>query len=141
MAFVAIAYVGIASKAYAVDTMSDVTELVAVSPSALIREARRSAGLTQTQLAERLGTTQPVIARLERAAANPTFETLTRALHAAGHRLELHAVSTGTSTVDEDLIRRQLALSPADRIRALDAQNATMNVLLRAGARSRGGHL
>lgn len=121
--------------------MRDRADHVAMSPSTLLRDARRSAGLTQAQLAERLGTTQPVIARLERDDANPTFETIQRALQAAGHRLELHAVSTGLTTVDEDLIRRQLALSPADRIRALDEQATTMNVLLRAGARARGRHL
>ena len=112
-----------------------------MSPSTLVRDARRSAGLTQAQLAERLGTTQPVIARLERGDSNPTFETLQRSLHAAGHRLELRAVPTGLTTVDEDLIRHQLSLSPADRIRALDEQTATMNVLLRAGARARDRHL
>jgi transcriptional regulator with XRE-family HTH domain len=121
--------------------MSEPIEHVAMSPSTLVRDARRSAGLTQAKLAERLGTTQPVIARLERPDANPTFETIQRALHAAGHRLELHAVSTGLDTVDESLIRRQLALSPADRIRALDEQNATMRTLLRAGARARDRHL
>lgn len=112
-----------------------------MTPAALVRDARRSAGLTQAQLAERLGTTQPVIARLERPDANPTFETVQRALDATGRRLELHAVATGLTTVDEGLIREQLALSPADRIRALDRQNATVGALMRAGARARGEHL
>lgn len=108
-----------------------------MSPSTLVREARRGAGLTQAQLAERLGTTQPVIARLERPGSNPTFDTVAGALAAAGHRLELHATPVGLSTVDEDLIRRQLALSPADRIRALDRQITTMRLLADAGARAR----
>lgn len=108
-----------------------------MSPSTLVREARRAAGLTQAQLAERMGTTQPVVARLERGGANPTVTTLERALHAAGHRLELTAADHGLRTVDESLIRQQLALSPADRIRALDAQAATARVLLDAGARAR----
>lgn len=87
---------------------------------------------------ERLGTSQPVIARLERAGSNPTFDTVARALAATGHRIQLRAQPVGLASVDEDLIRRQLALSPADRIRALDRQAATMRLLVDAGARVRG---
>jgi transcriptional regulator with XRE-family HTH domain len=92
--------------------------LTSMSPSVLVRSARKSAGLTQAELAERAGVTQPVIARLERGGGNPTFTTLERVLHAAGHRLELSAVHQGLRTVDETLIAQQLALSPAERIRA-----------------------
>lgn len=109
-----------------------------MTPSTLVREARLSAGLTQAELAQRLGTTQPVVARLERADANPTFETIASAISATGHRFELRAIPVPPSAVDESLIRAQLALTPADRIRALDSQIATMNVLVRAGARARG---
>lgn len=111
-----------------------------MSPSVLVREARRTAGLTQAELAARAGVTQPVIARLERGGGNPTFETLERVLHAAGHRLELTAVEQGLTTVDETLIRKQLALSPADRIRSLDAQAETARMLFDAGARLRERH-
>lgn len=111
---------------------------VAMTPSTLVRDARRSAGLTQAQLAERLGTTQPVVARLERSDANPTFETVASAIAATGHRLQLRGIHVGLSSVDESLIREQLALEPAERIRALDRQIATMGLLARAGARARG---
>ncbi|MGB2710370.1 MAG: helix-turn-helix domain-containing protein [Conexibacter sp.] len=111
-----------------------------MSPSVLVRQARASAGLTQAQLAERAGVTQSVIARLERGSGNPTFETLERVLHAAGHRLELHAVEQGLTTVDESLIRQQLALSPAERIRSLDAQAPMARKLFEAGARLRERH-
>ncbi len=120
--------------------MSAAPDHVAMTPAALIREARRGAGLTQAQLAARLGTTQPVVARLERPGSNPTFETVAGALAAAGCRLQLQAVSVGLATVDETLIRDQLALAPADRLRALDRQIQTAGMLMRAGARSRGEH-
>jgi uncharacterized protein len=107
-----------------------------MSPSTLVRAARRRSGLTQTELAERAGVTQSVIARLERGGGNPTFQTLERVLHAAGHRLELSAEHQGLRTVDETLIEQQLALAPAERIRALRAQAATMKRLVAAGARS-----
>jgi transcriptional regulator with XRE-family HTH domain len=114
--------------------------LMSMSPSVLVRNARKSSGLTQAELAERAGMTQSVIARLERGDGNPTFLTLERVLHAAGHRLELSAVHQGLRTVDESLIQQQLALSPAERIRDLDARAATARMLFDAGARLRERH-
>jgi len=111
-----------------------------MSPAVLVRRARKAAGLTQVALAERAGVSQPVIARLERGGGNPTFETLERVLHAAGHRLELSAVHQGLTTVDEGLIRKQLELPPAERLRELEAQAAVAEQLLNARVRRREQH-
>jgi transcriptional regulator with XRE-family HTH domain len=54
---------------------------------ALIREARRRAGLTQGELAARLGTTQSAIARLERGGTEPSFERVVEAVRACGFEL------------------------------------------------------
>lgn len=81
----------------------------------LIRQARLEAGLTQAQLAERLGSSQPEVARLERAGANPTVRTLERVLRATGHRLQARVVAAGE--VDESMLRQQLEETPAQRIR------------------------
>jgi transcriptional regulator with XRE-family HTH domain len=104
---------------------------------ALIRDARTAAQLTQAELARRLGTTQPAIVKLERPGANPTVRTLDRVLRATGHRLELRA-PTWAPGVDESLIRRQLALPPAERLRQLERHSGEVRRLARAGARSRG---
>ena len=48
---------------------------------------RRQAGLTQQELAEKMGTTQPVIARLESGHAQPSMRTLERLAKATGSRL------------------------------------------------------
>jgi transcriptional regulator with XRE-family HTH domain len=56
---------------------------------ALIREARRRAGLTQRELALRAGTSQPAIARYERAKALPELGTLHRLVEACGLELRL----------------------------------------------------
>jgi transcriptional regulator with XRE-family HTH domain len=91
-----------------------------MSPGALIRDARREAGLTQAELAARLGTTQSAIARLERADSNPRVGTLEAALAAAGRRLEI-ATPAGPPAVDEEQILRQLRMTPTQRLRHHDA--------------------
>jgi ribosome-binding protein aMBF1 (putative translation factor) len=58
----------------------------------LVREMREDAGLTQTELAKRAGTTQSVIARLEDAEyTGHSLATLERIALACGVALRLHA--------------------------------------------------
>ncbi len=57
-----------------------------VLASAVI-EARSRAGLTQQELARRMGTTQPVVARLESGGTRPSMRTLERLAKATGSRL------------------------------------------------------
>ncbi|MEA2393449.1 MAG: hypothetical protein QOJ82_1340 [Solirubrobacteraceae bacterium] len=108
-----------------------------MEPHALVRRARRRAGLSQAELGRRLGTSQPAIVKLERPGANPTVRTLERVLRATGHRLDLRAPAWSPG-VDESLIREQLALAPAERLRRLERQAAEMRRLALAGARGRG---
>lgn len=101
-----------------------------MTPSTLVRQARLSAGLTQSELADRLGTTQPVIARLERADANPTFETVERALDAAGFAIELRARRRPLEEVDESQIAARLRLSPAERLRTFETSHRNVAEML-----------
>ena len=55
----------------------------------LILSARLKAGLTQRQLADRLGVTQPVVAAYESGRRQPTVPTLMRIISAAGFDLRL----------------------------------------------------
>jgi transcriptional regulator with XRE-family HTH domain len=87
-----------------------------VAAGYLIRQARRAVGLTQTELASRLGTTQSAIARLEAPLSNPRLETFERALAATGHTLEASLVRTGFTNVDETLIAGNLRRDPAERL-------------------------
>jgi len=96
----------------------------------LIRAARRDARLTQTQLADRLGTTQPVVARLERLDSNPTLATLERALDAAGYQLQLRAVPRQRAPVDETQIFERLRWTPAERLAALTASRRNLDALI-----------
>jgi ribosome-binding protein aMBF1 (putative translation factor) len=49
--------------------------------------ARNCAGLTQQELAKRMGTTQPAVARLESGRTRPSIRTLERLAEATGSRL------------------------------------------------------
>ncbi len=58
-----------------------------MNSGALLREARRRAGLTQVELAERGGTSQATLCAYERGGKTPSADTLARLLAAAGVRL------------------------------------------------------
>jgi transcriptional regulator with XRE-family HTH domain len=113
--------------------------LTSMSPSTLVRSARRRAGLTQVELAQRLGTTQPVVARLENADSNPTLATLERALEAAGYELELRAVPKQRPGVDESQLLERLAWTPAERLAAHTAAQRNLGALLRGVRRGDDG--
>jgi DNA-binding XRE family transcriptional regulator len=58
---------------------------------ALVRalaDARERAGLTQAEVARRMGTTQPAVARLERGDADPRLSTVERYAQVVGWRVE-----------------------------------------------------
>ena len=106
-----------------------------MTPSELIRRARHDTGLTQDQLARRLGISQAALARLERPGANPTVRTLERTLRATGHRLELDfgRVDAG---VDEDQLRYHLAMTPEQRLRIFEAAHGNLADLSRKSRRA-----
>lgn len=90
---------------------------MAKDAATLLREARTQAGLSQRQLAQRAGTAQSVIARIERGLASPSWGTLSRLLAAAGLELraELEPRATPGSHMLED-VARILSLTPEHRL-------------------------
>jgi len=94
----------------------------------LIRRARTGTGLSQEQLAEHAGTSQPALARYESGAALPTLPTLERLLMACGRRLELRGVRTRQPSAATTSIRGQLGPVASalrrSRRRLLDAARA-----------------
>src|SRR5712691_10133427 len=68
-----------------------------------VRSMRMGAGLTQAQLAKRIGTTQPTIARLEKGidVRTPRWDTLQRIARALGRQLRLKFAA---SSDDEELV-------------------------------------
>ena len=104
---------------------------MSTTPAELIRESRLRAGLTQRQLAARLGVTQPTIAALERPGSNPRYGTLRRALLASGEDAMVSARSL--SPVDETQLLERLRLTPAERLATFhDSQRALRSLTARA---------
>jgi ribosome-binding protein aMBF1 (putative translation factor) len=67
--------------------------LVNVKAAQLLYDMRTAAGLSQRELAKRVGTTASVICRLEDADySGHTLQMLNRIASALGRRIELHAV-------------------------------------------------
>jgi transcriptional regulator with XRE-family HTH domain len=62
-------------------------------------KARSKAGITQAELASRIGTTQSVVARLESGGGkhSPSIATLQKYAHALGCRLELKLVEESSA--------------------------------------------
>lgn len=88
------------------------------SLAAITRELRTGAGLSQRALASRAGTSQPAIARYERGASTPSWQTLERLAAACGRRLRL-SVEGAPDAHDVELARMLLELTPLERLRTL----------------------
>lgn len=98
---------------------------MAQDAAGLLREARTRAGLTQRELAKRARTAQSVVARIERGQSDPSWETLTRLIAAAGFSLQSHLILR--STVDShmlDDVARILSLTPEQRLAEVRNVNA-----------------
>lgn len=59
---------------------------------AAMLDARQKAGLTQAQVAERMGVKQPVVAKIEGGKSNVSFDTLKRYAHATGCKIKVDFV-------------------------------------------------
>lgn len=81
----------------------------------LIREARRRAGLTQRELAERVSTTQSAIARLERGGTEPSYERVVEAVRACG--LELVPQLLPADDADWSVASTNLTVDAEARVR------------------------
>jgi transcriptional regulator with XRE-family HTH domain len=88
------------------------------SMGSLVRKLRRGAGFSQRELARRAGTSQPAVARYERDAATPSWETLERLAAACGQRIRVSTEALPEAH-DVELVTLLLDLTPQQRLRAL----------------------
>ncbi len=80
----------------------------------LVREARKRAGLTQRALADRAGTTQSAIARLESGRTRPAFDDVLRLVRLCGMDLDIMLVERDTA--DWMQAREALKVPAEDRL-------------------------
>ena len=95
-----------------------------LDPARLVGEARRRARMTQRELARRAGTSQSVVARIERGQTSPGAETLERLLREAGFdvRVELRPRRQRANHMLAD-VARILRLTPEERL--IEVRNAS----------------
>lgn len=85
----------------------------------LIREARLLAGISQAELGDRVGLDRAQIARWERDAVQPSFETLRELLRACGYDLSLQLARHEPDEREEEQIRKRLRRTPQERTRSM----------------------
>lgn len=78
---------------------------------------RRTAGLTQGQLAARIGSTQPSVARIEAGRVTPSLGTITRWVEATGIPFRIEPASPGSLMAKRELVRRALGPGAFDPYR------------------------
>lgn len=112
----------------------------------LVQEARERAQMTQRELAERVGTSQSAIAKLEQGATNPTIDTLARCAAAIGFALGIELVPLPSHDpvvelykrdVDRTLLRENLRKPIDDRLRTLSEWQEAGDALQRATREAR----
>ena len=92
----------------------------------VLRSARLDAGLTQSELALRAGTSQAAVARYECGSVSPSIATFERLIHATGHELVLDtrpAAATDLSGARAIKLRRNRA-----EVLDLARQSGALNV-------------
>ncbi len=85
----------------------------------IIREARLKAGLTQTELADRLGRDRAQVARWETGGQEPSFENLRAVVEACGFVLEVEIAERDETPRFDAELERSLLQAPQQRVRAL----------------------
>jgi transcriptional regulator with XRE-family HTH domain len=113
---------------------------------ALVKEMRQHAQLTQRELAERAGTSQSAIAKLEQGESNPTIDTIERWARAAGFAVQCTLVPLPVvdpvverykRDVDRSLLRENLRKSVHERLQSLGEWQSDLHTLQYAVTRAR----
>jgi transcriptional regulator with XRE-family HTH domain len=90
----------------------------------LVREARKRAGLTQAELARRVGSTQPAIARIEAGRSQPSFDRVVELIRACDLDLLV-----GLGPVDDADVHQARDLQYLDASQRLDVLVTTVHRL------------
>ncbi len=85
-----------------------------MSISNIVREARRRAGITQAELAERAGVPKSTVGRIESGARTPSTEMVERLVRATGLNVSVSLSDPDPGT--DSMFERTLRRSPAERL-------------------------
>lgn len=85
-----------------------------MTAASILRSARRTARLTQRELAQRAGVPQATVGRIEAGLITPRVDTLEHLLRATGQ--ELGAGPRPGAGIDRSQIHRLLRLTPRQRL-------------------------
>jgi transcriptional regulator with XRE-family HTH domain len=85
----------------------------------IIREARLKAGLTQSQLAERLGRERAQIARWETGGQEPSFENVVSVVEACGFALNIGISERADDPALDAELTESIVEAPQQRVQAL----------------------
>jgi transcriptional regulator with XRE-family HTH domain len=85
----------------------------------IIREARLKAGLTQAELASRLGRERAQVARWETGVQEPSFANLAAAVEACGYELEVAVVEPAARPELDAELEASVQQAPQQRVQAL----------------------
>jgi transcriptional regulator with XRE-family HTH domain len=85
----------------------------------IIREARLKAGLTQSELAERLGRERAQVARWEIGGQEPSFENLRSAVEACGFVLKVEIAEREQNPVLDAELEASVLQAPQQRVQAM----------------------
>jgi len=99
----------------------------------LVREARKRAGLTQSQLAEKALTTQSAIARLESGRTRPAFDDVLRLVRLCGFDLDIMLVERDDSDWHQASALR--SLTPSERVERAQDVARQLQTIREAGQR------
>ena len=112
----------------------------------ILRFVRQASALSQQQLAERAGTTQAVVSRIESGQASPSLDMVKRLVNAAGYELRLECtplrvidpvVETYKPGVDRTMLIANLRRTPRERFKALLSMQAFAARVRKAGEKAR----
>ena len=117
-----------------------------ITAAPVVRFVREAAALTQRALAERAGTTQAVVSRIESGDTSPSVEMVQRLAGAAGYELRLECVPLRVTDpvieaykpgVDKTLLISNLRKTPRERFEQLLSARRFILKVRRAGEAER----
>jgi transcriptional regulator with XRE-family HTH domain len=117
-----------------------------ITAGPIIHFVREASALSQRDLAERAGTTQAVVSRIESGEASPSVDMVRRLVNAAGYELRLECsprritdpvVEAYKPGVDRTMLIANLRRSPRERFDALLSMQAFSARVRRGGDKAR----